>query len=530
MTSVAIYIRLSDEDRNKTSKEQDSESIINQRNILSEFVNERGWKIYDIYSDDDFSGSDSLRPEFNRMINDARDRKFQVVLCKSLSRFARDVSVVETYVNGYFIEWGIRYMSISDHADTSQKGNRKNIQINSLVNQWYIEDLSENIKSVMTFKKKQGQFVGSFAPYGYIKDPDDNHKLIVDEEAASVVAKIFKMYLDGHGFKAIAVQLNREGIPCPSKYRIIKGIKTNRADDKAHDYNWSDHTVWHITGNPNYTGDLVQCRYGKPTYKSKSVKAKPAEEWVIVQNTHEAIISKADYERVQQIKKSKGRYNRKSSNSVNAFAGLVKCKICERSLVLSAGYFRCTGRKSGISGCNCAMVKQDLLTALITDEIKGVFDEYCDYNALEKRTGKKKSHYEFEINALQKQSVMLSKDIQKIETALTQSYIDKTSGDISDDEYSVISNNIKIKKDELIETLDSIQSQKVKYEELKAGEHNKSHIIEKYKNFSELNRELLNSVIERIYIGERTDKVQKEIGTDGRKAQPNFYLEIIYKI
>lgn len=532
MADVAIYIRLSEEDRYKNDKEQDSESIKNQRSMLSEYAIERGWDIYEIYSDEDYSGSDASRPAFNKMIRDAREGKFQVVLCKSLSRFARDVAMVETYINGLFIEWGIRFVSLSDYADSSQKGNRKNIQINSLVNQWYLEDLSENVKSVMRHKKKQGQFVGSFAPYGYVKSSEDSHKLIIDGDAADVVKRIYQMYLDGYGNKAIANQLNDEKIPCPSKYRLLKGIQKNRSDDAADELRWSDHTIWHITRNPNYTGDLVQCRYGKPTYKSKSVKEKTPSEWITVENTHEAIISKDDYNRVQSMKKTRGMYHRQHTENTsgalvqNIFSGSVKCKICGRSLITSGSgklnnntrYLRCTGRKSGVSGCNCAMVKYDTLNMIITERIREIISEFCDFNAFEKRVQKKDNRFTSEIETLKKNIEKNIQEQKKIDKALSDSYIDKSTGIISAEEFSVISKGLNLKKSDFIKNYDTMQERIIDLQKSQEAESRTNYIINKYSDFKELNREIIEAFIETIYIGER------DIETN------DFLLEIVWKI
>ena len=161
---AAIYVRLSKEDRNKLNKGDDSESIINQQTMLLDYCKEHQLDVYDIYNDEDFSGSDRERPEFNRMIEDARERKFSVILCKTQSRFARDVEVVEKYINGLLPIWGIRFIGLVDNADSDNKANRKQRQLNSLVDQWYLEDLSENIRATLSSKRRQGLWVGAFAP------------------------------------------------------------------------------------------------------------------------------------------------------------------------------------------------------------------------------------------------------------------------------------------------------------------------------------------------------------------------------
>lgn len=513
MTDVAIYTRLSEEDRNKIDRADDSESIVNQRHMLTAHAEERGWNVFRIYSDEDYSGSDSTRPEFNKMIADAKERKFQVILCKSLSRFARDVAMVEKYINGYFIEWGVRFISLADYADSAQKGSRKNIQINSLVNQWYLEDLSENIKSVMTHKKKQGQFTGSFAPYGYVKDPDDRHRLIIDEEAAAVVSEIFRLYLAGYGNKAIANHLNKADVPCPSKYRLLKGFETNRNGAAAEALRWSDHTVWNIMRNPNYTGDLVQCRYGKPTYKSRSIREKEPNEWIVVEGTHVAIVSKADYQRVQDMKAERGLHNRNTSVSravKNVFSGVVKCKICGRSLILSGSgqlnkgtrYLRCAGRKSGIADCTCAMVKYIVLVEEVTDRIRSLIARYCDFGELTKNT-MNNLDYDAEIAALRKDKDKNLLEQKRFGDALAASYADKSTGVLSADEFTVISARFKTKTAELTAELRDIQARIDKLNDRQSAADKTNQLIAKYKNFLELDRDVVCAFIETIYIGER---------------------------
>ena len=170
MARVAIYCRLSEEDRNKANPQADSESIQNQKSMLLGYAGQQGWEIYNLYSDEDFSGSDRRRPEFLKMLADAEKRKFDIVLCKTQSRFSRELEIVEKYIHGLFPEWGIRFISVVDSADTANKGNKKSRQINGLINEWFLEDLSENIRSVLTDKRRQGQHIGSFALYGYQKD------------------------------------------------------------------------------------------------------------------------------------------------------------------------------------------------------------------------------------------------------------------------------------------------------------------------------------------------------------------------
>ena len=513
MVSVAIYVRLSEEDRNKAHIQQDSESIVNQKNMLTDFASEKGWSIYQIYSDDDYSGADETRPEFNAMIQDAKNGKFQVVLCKTLARFARDITIVEKYINGLFIEWGIRYLSLADFVDNSLKGSRKNIQINSLVNQWYLEDLSENIRSVMTHKKKLGQYTGSFTPYGYVKDKEDTHKMVVDPEAAKIVKRIFFLYIEGSGTKAIANMLNWDHIPCPSVYRQQMGYATNRRGY----YLWSDHSVHLILTNPNYVGNVVQNRYSKPTYKSKVSVKLDESRWIQVNQTHEAIVTQEEYETAQKIRAFRRKHYRKSDDAVhevNLFAGLVACKQCNRKLVTSGSgagnkhvrYLRCTGRKSGVSGCACAMVKYDVLVRIVEDGIRTVIDEYCDRDRFNKRTGERTDWHTFELNALKKALCKTNAEQNKLDDALSALYLDKAAKTITEEQFIVIAKNIQNKKEALLSIGNATANQISHIESRRQSAQKSEQVVSKYVDFSCLSREILDAFIEKILIGERNDK------------------------
>ena len=204
MEKAAIYCRLSEEDRGKLHASDDSASIQNQKTMLAQYAMERGWEVYRIYSDDDYAGADRSRPAFQKLLADAEAHRFDIILCKTQSRFTRELELVEKYIHGLFPLWGIRFVSIVDNADTANKGNKKSRQINGLVNEWYLEDMSENIRSVLTSRRQNGFHIGAFAPYGYRKDPEQKGRLIPDPEAASVVREVFTLFSQGYGKGAIA--------------------------------------------------------------------------------------------------------------------------------------------------------------------------------------------------------------------------------------------------------------------------------------------------------------------------------------
>jgi len=193
-------------------------------------------------------------------LEDAEKGKFNIVLCKTQSHFTRELELVEKYIHNKFLEWGIRFISVVDRADTYDKANKKSRQINGLMNEWYLEDLSENIRSVMRHKKQQGQHCSRYAIYGYKKDPQNKNKLLIDEYAAEIVREIFSLYLQGNGCTRIAGILNDRGISSPGQYKREQGLKYSNYCFGVTMGKWSDKTIYEILKNPNYTGDLVQGR------------------------------------------------------------------------------------------------------------------------------------------------------------------------------------------------------------------------------------------------------------------------------
>lgn len=292
----AIYCRLSKEDGTGA----ESESIQNQRSLLLRCAAERGWEVYDLYVDEDYSGVGVLRPDFQRLLRDAEARRFGVVLCKTQSRFTRDMEEVERYIHKLFPLWGVRFVAVADNADSAVKGNKKARQIAGLVNEWYSEDLSENVRAVLDHKRREGQSIAGFPLYGYRKGPVKG-SLEPDPEAAGVVRRVFALALAGKSAYAIARLLTEEGIPNPAGYKRRRGERFRPSAGENFSERWSKTTVGRILRNEMYTGVMVQGRRRKLSYKSPVVAAVPPEEWFVVAGTHPPLVSRADFERVQAL-------------------------------------------------------------------------------------------------------------------------------------------------------------------------------------------------------------------------------------
>ena len=363
MMKAAIYCRLSEEDRNKRAGD-DSGSITNQKNMLRQYAEEQHWQIYDIYSDDDYAGADRNRPEFKRLLRDAEDGRFDVVLCKTQSRFTREVELVEKYIHGLFPLWGVRFVSVVDQADTSSKANKKTRQINALINEWYLEDMSENIRSVLDNRRQNGWHIGAFALYGYQKDAEHKGRLLVDGDAAQVVREIFAKYDQGFRMSDIARHLNEAGIPNPSEYKRRKGMQY-KASQGAMGEKWRRETIGEMLRNPMYIGHMVQGRNGSVSYKTKECRPRDKSLWFVVENTHEAIIGRTLWDAVQERLQ---RGQKRAPGQKGPLAGKVFCSSCgsglQRHQSRGRWYLQCPAHSRNKEHCPGAFIAEERLAEM----------------------------------------------------------------------------------------------------------------------------------------------------------------------
>ena len=287
---VGIYIRLSKEDLLK-SKEQESESVIHQRSLIENYAKGHNLIIKKEYVDDGFSGTTFDRPAFQELIQDIESSKINMVITKDLSRLGRDYIKCGYYIEEYFPMKKVRYISILDNIDTGINSTNNDIApFKALFNDMQSKDTSKKIKSILNDLKRKGYFIGNSACYGYLKDPNDKHKLIIDADSSKVVRKIFDLALDGYSYKEIVNYLNRENIQTPSDYK-----------NNIHTHKWGVTSVYQILHNYMYTGNMTQNTQSKLNYKSKKRITLDKNLWIIVPNTHEAIISEEEYDRLNHF-------------------------------------------------------------------------------------------------------------------------------------------------------------------------------------------------------------------------------------
>lgn len=506
---VAIYCRLSEEDKNKQVETDDSTSIQNQKSMLIQHATEKQWEIYSIYSDDDYAGADRNRPEFNRLLADAERRKFDIVLCKTQSRFTREMEIVEKYIHGLFPIWNIRFVSVVDNADTEVKGNKKARQINGLINEWYLEDMSENIKSVLTNRRMLGYHIGSFPLYGYLKDTEKKGHLIVDEEAAAVVREVFTLYSQGYGKTAIARMLNMRGIPNPTQYKWQKGIMYKKPNHKIGTL-WKYYSIADMLQNEMYIGNMVQGKYGSVSYKSKINKPIQKGNWIVVKGTHEPIISQELWDNVQS--KINANYKPFSNGKIGLFAKKVRCMECGYILRSSKAhgkhYLKCTTRHIVEGTCKGSFISVKKLSDYVLEEINKMISEYLDKSEFEQ-----KAIFENEMNArrekLKKEIQASQKKIGEYTNGIKNLYLDKVKGIITENDFIEFSKEFYQDKEKMENNVTKMQSEFDALEKKGNAVNEMRALVEQYVNVTELNREMVESLIECIRVGKRDPKSKK---------------------
>lgn len=499
---AAIYCRLSDEDRSKLFEHDDSASIQNQKAMLIKYAGSNGWTIHDIYSDDDFSGADRKRPEFNRLITDATARKFDIVLCKSQSRFTRELELVEKYINGLFSRLGIRFISLADSADTDNKGNKKSRQINGLVNEWFLEELSDNIKSVKTTQRQKGLHIGPFAPYGYRKDPEWKGHLIIDPEAAAIVRKIFALFAEGKGKQAIARTLNEGGIPNPTEYKRLHGMVRNKHAQSG--TLWSYYTISSILTNEVYIGNMIQGRSGVESYKTQEKVTYPQDQWIVVKGTHAPIIEQELWNNVQDLIGKKATHGRKEPEGI--FARKVRCIYCgSRMQSVKNGNkrgFKCAKHALSHESCVGACISLRKLERIAAAQLHIFSEEMLDEEKLEEGIDPfpdlrvQHAKLESEIRVLQRKA-------GDHHTVMKTMYMDKVKGTISESDYIELFIRLSDEKNAFENEIAARTEQIGKIEKTLAIHHNRKLLVQQYTGNRSLSREMVDILIDYILVGKR---------------------------
>lgn len=363
---VAAYLRLSKEEY---SNEKESNSIANQKLIIDNYLKEhREYKLVDYYIDDGYSGTNFDRPEFQRMLEDIKNKKIDVILIKDLSRLGRNYIETGNFVEVVFPAMGVSVISVDENyeIDSSDYYSDDYLALKNLFNDMYAKDISKKVRSSLIVKKQNGEFVGKLAPYGYIKDPKDKHKFLIDKNVSHIIRKIFDMILDGKSRRQVTDFLNDNDILTPSEYLNIDKNKDVSVMKK-----WNPEMVNRILKNENYTGTLLQCKRRKLNYRvNKQIQLEKGN-WIITPNHHEAIISKEKFDKVQDILNRQAKVNK--DGSIGILSGFLKCKCCGGNMIKRTSkervYYYCSNYYRNKTCENNESISENKLIEIINEKL-----------------------------------------------------------------------------------------------------------------------------------------------------------------
>ncbi len=496
---AVMYLRLSKEDGEKV----ESNSISNQREMINAYARKNQFTIVGEYVDDGYSGANFDRPNFKEMIKDAYDKKFDTIIVKDLSRFGRDYIEAGKFMQRIFPENGIRFISVNDNYDSKSADMNDThliLPIKNFINDSYCRDISNKVKSSQKIKRERGDFISAFAPYGYKKSDENKNKLMVDEQAAPNIKNIFDMKLMGYSSKAIADELNHLGVLTPRKYKESQGFKCNGFQN-IKGGNWSAKAVNRIIENEVYIGNTLQGKSITLNYKNKKQIEKEKEEWIRVENTHEAIISKEIFAIANTMLK-RDLNNSRGKDKIDIFTGMLFCKECGSSLIRRTvkykereEIFYICSKYNKEKYCSRHSIKEETLIKAVSKTIKS----YIEFN---EKLYSKVQLIDIDRNLKDNQIPILKREKAMTEELLSSLYLDLKEDVISKEEYQLFRKNYMEK---LIKLDESIEYRLRKQENTKNKiDKNKSWIIDinRYKNLSEIDRLSVVMLIDKIFISE----------------------------
>ena len=510
--TAAIYKRLSRDD----GGDAESNSIITQGQMLRRYAKEQGFVVYDEYTDDGISGTTFERRDFKRMIRDIEDGKIGVVLCKDLSRLGRNNAMVAYYTEIFFPDNDVRFVCVSEGIDTFE-GDNEIMPFKSVINEYYARDISRKVRSAYRTKALNGEFTAAFAPYGYLKDLEDKHRLIVDEETAPTIKRIFQMAADGLTPFKIAKQLSNDKILTPRAYLAHKFGKYQNSFSAKYPEDWCNTTVMAILQNRVYLGHIVGNKSTTKSFKNRKQVAVPEAEWIETQNTHPHIVEEYLFNMAQKVVRVKKREN--SKGEPNIFAGLLKCSDCGASLGFikgktegHQGAYNCNVyRKKNLRYCTAHYITHKALYELVLADIKrhaqiakqyeDELSEYAKKLANGNESGKTKR--------LQRDRDKLRQRDSELATIIKKLFEKNALGVITDEQFVSMSADYGAEQKKGAERIVELQKQLEKRDTEGTNTTKFLNAVRKYSEITELNASILNDLIESIIVYNAEGKSRK---------------------
>ena len=510
--NTALYLRLSRDDE----LQGESGSIQTQRMMLRQYAAEHGLTVVDEYIDDGWSGTNFERPSFQRMIDDIEDGKINCVVTKDLSRLGRNYILTGQYTEIYFPSKGVRYIAINDNVDTDSSESNDLMPFKNLFNEWFIRDTSRKIRAVLKAKAERGERLGTRAPYGYRKDPGTK-KLIVDDEAAAIVRRIFAMCASGSGPSQIARILKKEHILTPTMYAYSKYGITHVGLDTQRPYHWSGDTVADMLENEIYLGNTVNMKYSTKSYKDKRRAEHSREECLVFENTHSALVTQEVWDIVQRVRKSKRR--RTNMDEQNKYSGLVFCSDCGSNMVLhrahtmSASYnhFTCRTYKKDGEACTGHYIRECILDEIVLEDLRRVTSAAREHpEKFAAYIGSKQStELQREIRRQEKELAAMRKRKMELDTIFKKLYEDSVLGRITTEQFQMLSGSYTEEQNLITVGIPQKESEIQHLRETVSGTDSFLDKAKRYTDITELTPELLRLFIEKIVVHEKEVKWSK---------------------
>lgn len=499
------YLRLSREDGDKL----ESDSIRNQRSLINDFIGQHPEiTLVDEYIDDGYSGTNFERPAFHRMIEDVKKKKINCIIVKDLSRLGRNYIETGRYLEKIFPFLGVRFIAITDHYDSASESDDADqiiVPFKNLINDAYCRDISIKIRSQLDVKRKNGQFIGSFAGYGYLKDPEDKNHLIIDDYAAEIVRLIFNLKMEGFSSGRIAMRLNEMGVLPPLEYKRSCGLNYNSGFRSGSDPKWAVTTVNRILTNETYTGTMVQGKNRKINYKVKQSRPVAEEEWIRVEKTHEPIISEELFQYVQSLLEVDTR-TAPEEDAVYLFSGFLRCGDCGQNMVRRSTtkngkryyYYHCSTYKNG-EGCSSHLISEKSVYAVVLDAVQRQISLLAEAENIIRESGV--NHYKkTELISIEKQLTALHGEVERYKDLKVRLYQDMLDHVVSREEYHEYNRRFTDKLHNAESTKRELEKQKEKVSMEGRREHPWIEDFKRYRMVAELDRKAVVTLIDKIIV------------------------------
>ena len=513
---AAIYLRLSQEDGDiSVSDKNESNSISTQRDLIQAFLRKQADILYEAeFCDDGYTGTNFDRPGFTDMMKAVREKRVDCIIVKDLSRFGRDYIESGKYIQKIFPMLGVRFIAINDGYDSADTENQSNdfvLPFKNLINDSYCRDISIKSRSNLEVKRRNGEFVGNFTVFGYMRSPDDKHKLIVDEEAAVVVRNIFNWKQEGWNAQQIANHLNKLHFPSPMEYKRKCGHNYRTSFKTKTVAQWSAVAVLRILKNPVYTGVLEQGKTTTPNYKVKTRIVKDESKWTRIENAHEAIITPAQFELVQTVL-GLDTCRAEGQDEIYPFSGMIYCADCQSPMIhrtaTSSGkkyqYYMCSGNKRDKDSCTTHNIKCELVEKVVLATVQAHISMAIDIDNAMKRV-EALDWEKREIRKIDAQISAMELDVEKFNNIKMELYEDLKSDLITKEEYHSFKNDYDIRIQSIRQQIAGLVSQRNAVEGGLTSVQGWFAQFRKYENIEKLTRLTIVSLIERVEINENKD-------------------------